>query len=282
VTVHNAGVGPVQVTSFAATGDFAVVAAQSNCSLTSLLQAGANCFIALQATATVAGPRTGTLTLASTATNSPHTVDLLATGLMPQLTLTPNPLDFGSVQVGTPSLTRFVTVHNAGVGPVQVTSFAATGDFAVVAAQSNCSLTSPLQGGANCFIALQATATVAGPRTGTLTLASTATDTPHLVDLLANGVLETVTVGTLIESLEVGGNGMRINPTKTGSLTISRLALLAEWTLTKSDEAGSLERSPSTDLISTSPDRPSLINQLTDVGSVSGLRGRNGASPFIS
>jgi hypothetical protein len=49
-----------------------------------------------------------------------------------------------------------------------------------------------------------------------------------VVDLLANGVLETVTVGTLIDSLEVGGNGMRINPTKTGSLTISRLALLAE------------------------------------------------------
>jgi hypothetical protein len=194
VTVHNAGVGPVQVTSFAATGDFAVVAAQSNCSLTSLLQAGANCFIALQATATVAGPRSGTLTVVSTATNSPHAVDLLATGVMPQLTLTPNPLDFASVQVGTPSPTRFVTVHNAGVGPVQVTSFVATGDFAVVAAQSNCSLTSPLQAGANCFIALQATATVAGPRTGTLTLASTATNSPHTVDLLATGVMSQLTL----------------------------------------------------------------------------------------
>jgi hypothetical protein len=191
VTVRNTGVGPVQVNSFTASGDFSVVTVGVvNCSLTTPLPAGAICSLAVHVTASAAGARTGELTVVSTATNSPHVVALTATGVPSQLTLTPNPLSFGNVQVGTPSATQFVTVRNTGAGPVQVNSFTASGDYSVVTVGVvNCSLTTPLPASAICSIAMRVTPSAAGPLSGTLTVSSTAANSPQTVDLLANGVL---------------------------------------------------------------------------------------------
>jgi hypothetical protein len=86
-------------------------------------------------------------------------------------------------------------------------------------------LTLPLQAGATCFIALQATV-AAGPRTGGLTVASTAANSPQSIDLLANGVLSvpTATVASLASPLEVGGAGMSINPAIEGSPATSAVS----------------------------------------------------------
>jgi hypothetical protein len=214
VTVRNAGVSPVQLMTLGTSGDFSVTPPFS-CPVPGPLPAAASCTIRVTVTATVAGPRTGTLTLTSSAPASPHTIVLQANGVPAQLTVTPDPLNFGDVQVGTPT-SLFVTVRNAGVGPVQLLTLGTSGDFSMTPPFS-CLVPGPLPAAASCTIQMTVTATVAGPRTGTLTLTSSAPASPHTVTLLANGALTTTTIEP--SSLMVASRQQAVTTTTTSTPT---------------------------------------------------------------
>jgi hypothetical protein len=46
------------------------------------------------------------------------------------ITVTPNPVDFGAVELGETSGAQIVTITNVGTGPVTITGIVITGDFA--------------------------------------------------------------------------------------------------------------------------------------------------------
>jgi hypothetical protein len=105
-----------------------------------------------------------------------------AGGTSASLSATPTGLTFGSTTVGATSSGQSVTVHNAGTAAASVSSVTATGDFL----QTN-GCGSSIAAGASCTVSVTFRPTASGGRTGTLTVVSTATNSPTTVSLSGTG-----------------------------------------------------------------------------------------------
>ncbi|GAA2648169.1 choice-of-anchor D domain-containing protein [Paractinoplanes durhamensis] len=164
VTVTNSGSAAAPVAGIATTGDFA----QTNTCGTSLA-AGASCTVSVRFAPTVAGSRTGTLTV--TASGITTTIALSGTGMgstttpAPALTANPSSLTFGTQALNTTSTGQAVTVTNSGTAAATSPAAAVTGDYA----QSNTCGTS-LAAGASCTVTVTFRPTASGTRSGTLTV----------------------------------------------------------------------------------------------------------------
>ncbi len=97
--------------------------------------------------------------------NTPGICDIGGGGGTPSVALSASSLVFGSQIIGTTSLAQVVTLLNNGTAILNITSIGITGDFAKT---STCGLT--LAAGASCTITTTFTPTIAGARTGTITI----------------------------------------------------------------------------------------------------------------
>jgi uncharacterized repeat protein (TIGR01451 family) len=167
VTVTSTGTTGLTVTGASASGDFAADA--SDCTAKQI-GPGQACVIQVSFAPSSSGDRSGTLSIRSNAQSSPDTVALSGTGSAPVITVSPNSLHLGSVLVGSSSEPQTVTVGNAGDSPLTVQSATASGPFA--ASDDACSGGGAIQPGATCQIAVVFAPLIAGPATGTLTIAS--------------------------------------------------------------------------------------------------------------
>jgi hypothetical protein len=110
--------------------------------------------------------------------------------------LTPQTLEFGNVNLYTPShvtslnVPATVTLMNEGTVPLQVTSITTTGDFSET---DNCAGTVPA-GGGRCTINVTFTPTVLVAETEQLAINDNATGSPHLVSLTGTGINQYTTV----------------------------------------------------------------------------------------
>jgi len=176
VTLTNTGNASLLISSITASGDFAET---NTCG--SSVAAGAKCAIKVTFTPTTAGSRTGTLTIADNASNSPQTVQLSGTGVLP-VTLSPTSLSFGAQPVGTSSAAQSVTLTNNQSATLTITSIAASGDFA----QTN-TCGGSVRAVATCTISVTFRPTAIGSRTGTLTVTDNASNSPQAVSLSGTG-----------------------------------------------------------------------------------------------
>jgi hypothetical protein len=155
---------------------------------------------------TVAGGATGTVSVVSTAPNSPATISLTGTGLAATetLSLSATSLSFGSVTTGTSS-TRSVTVTNTGNASVKVSQIALSGTgFSLTGAAAPVTL-SPTQGLTFSVIFDPSTA---GSVTGIVTVTSNATGSPATISLSGSGVqpaTHSVTLSWTASSSAVSG-----------------------------------------------------------------------------
>jgi sugar lactone lactonase YvrE len=203
LTLTNSGAAALAITSIAISGDFAQT---NNCSTG--LAAGTKCTVLVTFTPTVAGTRTGTLTISDNTSGSPQTVALSGTGVSPVVTapvvtLSPTGLTFASQTDGTTSAAQTVKLTNSGNAPLTIASIAASGDFALT---HNCG--TGVAAGANCTISVTFTPTAAGTRTGTVTITDNAGNSPQTVSLSGGGEavsLSTTSTGITIPA--VGGSG---------------------------------------------------------------------------
>jgi len=103
----------------------------------------------------------------------------------PAIIVAPNPVDFGSVPIGTLGVTQGATILSVGTGPVQVGAVAIggpnAGDFLLSA--NPCTGTT-LAPGASCALRVLFIGTATGTRTAQLSVASNA-GPPELVQLIA-------------------------------------------------------------------------------------------------
>jgi hypothetical protein len=185
VTISNSGTAAASVSSIAATGDYTL---GNTCGTT--LTAGANCTITVTFHPNATGTRTGTLTVTSNATNSPLTVALSGTGTSAAtatLTASPTSLTFGSTTVGSASAAQTVTVTNTGTAAATVSGTSVTGDYT----QTN--TCGALAAGATCSVNVTFHPTAAGTRTGTVTVASNASNPSLMVALTGAGAGSTST-----------------------------------------------------------------------------------------
>ncbi|GAA3451920.1 choice-of-anchor D domain-containing protein [Dactylosporangium matsuzakiense] len=178
VTVTNSGSASAPIGTIAVTGDFAQT---TTCG--SSLAAGASCTVSVTFKPTAAGSRTGALSI--TASGIANSVPLSGTGVAPGPIVNANPgsLTFGGTVVGTSAATQTVTLNNSGTTAATVSAIAASGDFS----QTN-TCGSSIAVGASCTVTVRFTPTASGSRTGTLTVTSSANNSPATVSLSGSGI----------------------------------------------------------------------------------------------
>ena len=180
VTLTNSGTGTVNISSIAPSGSFAISA--QTCGTT--LAAGAKCTVKVNFTPTVLGALTGALTFIDNAPNSPQTVPLSGTGVVPA-TLTPATATYATQAVGTTSAAKMFTLTNNQTVALTSIAISTTGDFAVSATTCTTSLAAK----AKCTISVSFTPAATGTRTGTLSVSDSASNSPQTAALSGTGVL---------------------------------------------------------------------------------------------
>ena len=222
VTVKNTstGGGTISFTSISAGdgGPFAV--SGGTCSTdASPIAAGASCTIAVTFTPSGTDPSSGALTISDNAANSPQSVPLNGTTLVPQTTVTvaPTSLTFPSTLQNTTSAPMTVTVTNTSNNGAVISfpQITASGPFAV--ASGSCIDTNGVTVGNSCTINVTFTPTGTDPSSGTLTITDNAIDSPQTVAL--NGTTQSPNTFTLT----AGGNGSTsatVNPGDTAVFPI--------------------------------------------------------------
>jgi len=201
----NNGTGPVTVSSVGMgggnIGDFRIMA--DGCS-GQTVAVGGTCTIGTRFEPSSGGVRTTTLTVASTATNSPHSVVLTGRGLAPAITVAPLQLDFGRQKVGTSSTVKSVTVTSSGNENLVISaanlSGVNPGDFVMVG--DTCTGATLVPGGA-CGVDFIFDPTVVGARSASLTITSNAPGVPTVVPILGTGTAPATSFSP--SSIDFGG-----------------------------------------------------------------------------
>ncbi len=179
VTFTNTGTGAATLSSLTANGDFTLT---TGCGAS--LAAGANCTAIVTFHPSASGARTGTLTVASNATNPTLTVALSGTGTATgsaTLAASPGSLSFPATTVGAASSAQTVTVTNTGTLAASISSVSTSGDYTQT---SNCG---QIAAGASCAVSVIFRPNATGTRTGSLTIASNATNPTLTVALTGTG-----------------------------------------------------------------------------------------------
>jgi len=181
VTLTNTGNATLNISSVAATGDFAI----SGNTCGAQVAAAASCKVSLTFTPTAKGTRTGALSFNDNAPGSPQTVALVGTGT--QIALSPVSLNFKTVTVGQTSPSQTVTVTNVGTTVVTFTSFSIggtnPGDYLI----TNNTCGASLAGGASCSVGVAFKPTVTGTRKATLRAADNGGGSPQTASLTGIG-----------------------------------------------------------------------------------------------
>jgi hypothetical protein len=210
LTLTNTGNGALTPLTIGTGGDFA----QTN-TCGGSVAAGAGCTISVTFTPTAAGYRTGTLTLTDNASNSPQTVSLSGTGVVPAVSLSAPYLSFPGQTVSTSSSPQKLLLTNTGAGVLTPLTITTSGDFA----QTN-TCAGSVAAGASCTISVTFTPTAPGSRTGTLTLTDNASNSPQMVSLSGTGLNPIPTLGTLSPAGATAG-GVAFTLTVTGTNYVS-------------------------------------------------------------
>ncbi|HET9281327.1 MAG TPA: choice-of-anchor D domain-containing protein [Candidatus Angelobacter sp.] len=142
------------VSSISITGGFEQF---SNCTFNSNA-----CFISVQFTPTVAGPRTGMLTVVSNL--GTFAVPLSGNGAAPTPSLSPTSLSFPTQAVGTASAPQSITLTNNGTADLLWNSVFSTPDFQII--PGNCGQLIPA--GASCTFTVVFAPTIAAPISGSV------------------------------------------------------------------------------------------------------------------
>jgi phospholipase C/archaellum component FlaF (FlaF/FlaG flagellin family) len=176
VTISNFGTTTMSINSIVINGS--EFTKTTSCG--SSVKAGETCTIGVTFTPSATGLRTGTLTITDSDVTSPQVVNLSGTGT--NVTISPNPLNFGIRTVGTSSSLLTAKLTNTGSTALPISSIVASGDYAK---GTNCK--SSLAPGANCLISLKFTPTTTGTRYGTVTITDGDATSPQVLNLTGIG-----------------------------------------------------------------------------------------------
>jgi hypothetical protein len=185
---------------------------------------------------TAAGVNSGTLTVASNASNTPTNISVTGTGqaALPAVNLSPNSLTFASQTLSTTSAIQNITLTNSGTAALTLSSIAASGDFAQT---NNCGTS--LAASAVCTISVTFTPTATGTRTGAITFTDNAAASPQQLSLNGTGVAPAVTfspssLAFASQSVSTTSAAQTITLTNSGTaaLTLSSIAASGDFAQT--------------------------------------------------
>jgi hypothetical protein len=160
------------------------VYAQSNTCGTTVPARG-TCAITVTFAPTAAGKQAGTVTITDSGMNSPQIISMTGSGQLP-VTVIPRALSFGTVQVGTTSAVKNVTVTNNLKTSLTIGTIGFTGADPADFAQTN-TCGNSLNAGAQCTVSVTFTPTATRARTATLSITDSASTSPQTLSLNGTG-----------------------------------------------------------------------------------------------
>ena len=186
VTATNTASLPITFGQLNSSGDYAT--AQGTCPLPGApLPAGQSCTVVLTFAPTETGTRTGSLSVATNATENPLSVALTGVAVAAKLQISPGALAFGSISVGVPAVLT-LNLSNSGSASLTGLAFSISGaDAADFAITTPCPLTTytPLTG---CTMQVTFQPSGIGARLATLTATSSDPASPLLIPLTGTGI----------------------------------------------------------------------------------------------
>ena len=200
VTLTNTNATALTITSIAVTAitppapatDFKI----SSNSCGNSLGAGASCTVGVTFTPSLASGESASLVFTDADASSPQTAALTGTGTAsaPVATFMPTSLNFGGQLLTTTSTpARVLTLKNTGNATLNITSIAASGDFAET---NNCGAS--LAATLSCAINVTFTPTATGARNGNITVTDGANGSPQTAALSGTGTDFTITAPTIV------------------------------------------------------------------------------------
>ena len=227
VTLANTGTATIHVTRLSTTPDFTIA---SPCAT---VVPGSSCPITVSFTPQASSSQTistviSALEISSDSSSSLDFISLLGTATPSTLVLSPVALDFGAVLVGT-SATLPIKVTNSSTNPAIFGGISTTGDYTVA---SNCPAQgSQLSPGASCTLQVTFAPTQAGTRSGTVSIASSLTTLPLVVNLTGSGAqshLQITPASLSFGNVSLGFTSkLTLSLANTGTAPVSRIALSA-------------------------------------------------------
>jgi hypothetical protein len=212
IALTNSGTAGVNISRAAITGAGFTVSGFTGAVT---LAAGQSLSLTVTFAPTSAGSATGSLSVVSTATNSPTTISLTGTGVQPQISVTPASVSFGNVTVGVTN-TQSLTIQNPGTANLSVTQASLAGTGFTLSGLALPLSVSP--GGSSAFT-VGFTPTSASSVTGSLTLASNAPTSPLVVALAGTGVATVLQLTASPTSLSFGSLTTGTSATQTVTVT---------------------------------------------------------------
>jgi hypothetical protein len=210
VTLTSTGTTSLSITNFAITGTNAGNFHETT-TCPSTLAPAAHCTISLTYTPTILGAETASLTVADSASNSPQTVALTGTGVVPA-NLSATLIAFGNVGENSPSSGKTITLYNNASTAITISSVSTgIGDFTET---NTCGLSLAAKG--HCTITVTLTPTILGAESGTLTVTDSAPNSPQTATLTGTGV---VPANLSVTSIAFG-NVAENSPSSTKSATL--------------------------------------------------------------
>ncbi len=181
LTATNSGGLAVHLQSTTISGNYSI--SSTSCGAT--LAPGAACMLQVTFAPPALGSFAGTLTITSDAPNSPATVSLGGTGVMPaSVALTPHALNFGAAVNGTVSAAQSLTATNSGGVAATLATPVLAGDYQLTGSTCGTSLAA----GASCTLQVAFAPTVTGDRPGSVSLGGQFSGTPATATLDGAGV----------------------------------------------------------------------------------------------
>jgi Astacin (Peptidase family M12A)/Abnormal spindle-like microcephaly-assoc'd, ASPM-SPD-2-Hydin len=184
ITVTNSSKASVNIASFTASPDFAVVGSGTTpCGGT--LASKAKCTMSVTFTPSATGSIKGSVAFTDSASVNPQIFNLAGTGVLP-VTLSPTSLTFTAQAVGTTSAPQTVTLTNNQLVNLTSISLVSSGDYSVSAAGTvPCGSSVAAQG--SCTFEVTFTPTNTGTINSAVTVTSSASNSPQVVKLTGTG-----------------------------------------------------------------------------------------------
>lgn len=150
------------------------------------LNGHSSCTVSFTFSPTAASPYAATGMINDGASNSPQSITLSGTGLVP-VSATPASLTYATQTVGTTSTAETVTVKNNLPGTLTISSITFTGTNAGDFLQSATTCGTSLVAGASCSVGIQFQPSAAGTRTAFLNVTDSGATSPQSVSLSGTG-----------------------------------------------------------------------------------------------
>jgi P pilus assembly chaperone PapD len=224
ISLTNVGTASVNISQVAITGTGFMFGGSPGAVT---LAAGQSLTLTVSFAPTTAGNATGSLSISSSATNSPATVALSGNGVQPQISVIPASVNFGNVTAGVAN-SQVLTVRNPGSADLSVTQASMAGS-----GFSLSGLTLPLSvppGGSSAFT-IGFTPASANNFSGSLTLVNNTFNSPLVVALAGTGISRVLQLTPAPSSLSFGtittgdSAAQSVTLTNTGNSSVSILQI---------------------------------------------------------